>query len=92
MGIIVPEYSFDIIPSKREDLLHYNKLKNGQFNVSKCRLDLLKKKSCVINAVNKLNSLNVKARTANSTNCSVYICLMFRNPISIFLLVCVLPT
>lgn len=47
----LPDYLFDIIPNKRENISQYNTRNKDQFNVPKCRLDLLKK-SFVPNAVN----------------------------------------
>lgn len=52
---IVPDYFFDIIPSK---ISNYNTRKKYH-----CRVDLLK-----IDAVNQWNSSNVEARKANSIN------------------------
>lgn len=41
MGTL-PDYLFDIIPNKRENISRYNTRNKDQFNVPKCRLDLLK--------------------------------------------------
>lgn len=49
---IVPYFLFDIFPSKRENISHYNTRNKDQFNVPKCRLDVpVFKNSFASNAV-----------------------------------------